>query len=163
MKLPRVKIQVRDLNFYYGKIPCPEGAINLDIAKNQVTAFYRAIHVAAVNQRYCGTFNKMYSLYPGQRGKVKFCWMATIFSPTPGYRAAARKSEWYFQKPTPFPDVYDNIAFGVRLFGFVSRRYGRARAVGVDQSRIMERNQKINCTRAFSLSGGRQRAAVHCA
>lgn len=45
------KIQVRDLNFYYGKFHALKN-INLDIAKNQVTAFIgpirlRKIHAAA--------------------------------------------------------------------------------------------------------------------
>jgi len=58
------KIQVRDLNFYYGKFHALKN-INLDIAKNQVTAF--------IGPSGCGkstllrTFNKMYSLYPEQR------------------------------------------------------------------------------------------------
>ncbi|MFP3481221.1 ATP-binding cassette domain-containing protein, partial [Burkholderia sp. SIMBA_057] len=58
------KIQVRNLNFYYGKYHALKN-INLDIAKNQVTAF--------IGPSGCGkstllrTFNKMYSLYPDQR------------------------------------------------------------------------------------------------
>lgn len=60
------KIQVRDLNFYYGKFHALKN-INLDIAKNQVTAF--------IGPSGCGkstllrTFNKMYSLYPEQRAE----------------------------------------------------------------------------------------------
>ena len=60
------KIQVRDLNFYYGKFHALKN-INLDIAKIQVTAF--------IGPSGCGkstllrTFNKMYSLYPEQRAE----------------------------------------------------------------------------------------------
>ncbi|EPY2706211.1 ATP-binding cassette domain-containing protein, partial [Yersinia enterocolitica] len=60
------KIQVRDLNFYYGKFHALKN-ISLDIAKNQVTAF--------IGPSGCGkstllrTFNKMYQLYPDQRAE----------------------------------------------------------------------------------------------
>lgn len=59
-------IQVRDLNFYYGKFHALKN-VNLDIAKNQVTAF--------IGPSGCGkstllrTFNKMFSLYPEQRAE----------------------------------------------------------------------------------------------
>jgi phosphate transport system ATP-binding protein len=59
-------IQVRDLNFYYGKFHALKN-INLDIAKKQVTAF--------IGPSGCGkstllrTFNKMFSLYPEQRAE----------------------------------------------------------------------------------------------
>ena len=60
------KIQVRDLNFYYGKFHALKN-ITLDIAKNKVTAF--------IGPSGCGkstllrTFNKMYQLYPEQRAE----------------------------------------------------------------------------------------------
>ncbi len=71
--------------------------------------------------------------------------MATIFSPTPGISLLrnARKVRDGIPEADAVPmSIYDNIAFGVRLFEAVSCRYGRARAVGVDQSRIMERKQR---------------------
>lgn len=67
------KIQVRDLNFYYGKFHALKN-IN-PISQRTVTAF--------IGPSGCGkstllrTFNKMYSLYPEQRAKVKFCWTVT--------------------------------------------------------------------------------------
>ena len=83
------KISVRDLNFYCGKFHALKD-INLDIAKNQVTAF--------IGPSGCGkstllrTFNKMFELYPSSVRKAKFCWMATIFSPIPRIsRCCARK------------------------------------------------------------------------
>ena len=60
----------------------------------------------------------MYSLYPGQRavGEIlldgRNCW-------TPGVdlNMLRAKVGMVFQKPTPFPmSIYDNIAFGVRLY-----------------------------------------------
>ena len=70
------KIQVRDLNFYYGQFHALKN-ISLDIAKNKVTAF--------IGPSGCGkstllrTFNKMYALYNEQRAEGESCWMAPIF------------------------------------------------------------------------------------
>jgi len=111
----RVKIGVRDLNFYYGKFQALKN-INLDIPEHKVTAF--------IGPSGCGkstllrTFNRMFELYPDQRaeGEINI----------DGQNVLARKDDvslirarvgMVFQKPTPFPmSIYDNIAFGVRLF-----------------------------------------------
>ena len=114
------KIQVRDLNFYYGKFHALKN-INLDIAKNQVTAF--------IGPSGCGkstllrTFNKMYSLYPEQRAEGEILLDGdNILTNTQDIALLRAKVGMVFQKPTPFPmSIYDNIAFGVRLFEKLSR------------------------------------------
>ena len=114
------KIQVRDLNFYYGKFHALKN-INLDIAKNQVTAF--------IGPSGCGkstllrTFNKMYSLYPEQRAEGEIILDGeNILTQAQDIALLRAKVGMVFQKPTPFPmSIYDNIAFGVRLFEKLSR------------------------------------------
>ena len=109
------KIQVRNLNFYYGKFHALKN-INLDIAKNQVTAF--------IGPSGCGkstllrTFNKMYSLYPEQRAEGDILLDGDNILATHQDIALLRaRVGMVFQNPTPFPmSIYDNIAFGVRLF-----------------------------------------------
>src|SRR5678816_2477010 len=67
----RIKLDVRDLNFYYGKFQALKN-INLQIAEKKVTAF--------IGPSGCGkstllrVFNRMYELYPEQRavGEVRF-------------------------------------------------------------------------------------------
>ena len=109
------KLQVRDLNFYYGKYSALRN-INLDIAKNMVTAF--------IGPSGCGkstllrTFNRMYELYPDQRATGEILLDGhNILSPREDlYRLRARVG-MVFQKPTPFPmSIYENIAFGIRLY-----------------------------------------------
>src|SRR5690606_19789032 len=108
------KIQVRDLNFYYSKFHALKN-INLDIAKNQVTAF--------IGPSGCGkstllrTFNNMYSLYPEQRAEGEiFLDGENILTQAQDIALPRAKVGMVFQKPTPFPmSIYDNIAFGVRL------------------------------------------------
>ncbi len=103
------KIQVRDLNFYYGKFHALKN-ISLDIAKNQVTAF--------IGPSGCGkstllrTFNKMYQLYPEQRAEGDILLDGqNILTDKQDIALLRAKVGMVFQKPTPFPmSIYDNIA-----------------------------------------------------
>ncbi|WP_096662702.1 MULTISPECIES: phosphate ABC transporter ATP-binding protein PstB [unclassified Polaromonas] len=110
-----VKMSVRDLNFYYGKFHAIKN-VNLDIPEKKVTAF--------IGPSGCGkstllrTFNRMYELYPDQRaeGQVMMGGENMITSKEDVSLIRARIG-MVFQKPTPFPmSIYDNIAYGVKLF-----------------------------------------------
>ncbi len=109
------KIAVRDLNFYYGKFHALKG-INLDIPEKKVTAF--------IGPSGCGkstllrTFNRMFELYPEQRADGQILLDGENLLQSKQDVALIRaKVGMVFQKPTPFPmSIYDNIAFGVKLF-----------------------------------------------
>jgi phosphate transport system ATP-binding protein len=65
----------------------------------------------------------MYSLYPGQRaeGEIKL-YGEDILSKSQDLNLLRAQVGMVFQKPTPFPmSIYDNIAFGVRLYENLSR------------------------------------------
>ncbi len=109
------KISVRNLDFYYGKFHALKG-INLNIPEKKVTAF--------IGPSGCGKstllriFNRMYELYPEQRaeGEIILDGENLLTSKTDVALLRA-KVGMVFQKPTPFPmSIYDNIAFGVKLF-----------------------------------------------
>ena len=111
----KTAIQIRKLNFFYGKFQGLRN-INLDIAEHKVTAF--------IGPSGCGkstllrTLNRMYSLYPGQRaeGEINF-YGQNILDPKQDLNLLRARIGMVFQKPTPFPmSIYDNIAFGVRLY-----------------------------------------------
>lgn len=114
------KLSVRNLNFYYGKFHALKN-INLDITKNQVTAF--------IGPSGCGkstllrTFNKMFELYPEQRAEGEILLDGdNILTNTQDIALLRAKVGMVFQKPTPFPmTIYENIAFGVRLYEDLSR------------------------------------------
>jgi phosphate transport system ATP-binding protein len=108
-------IAIRDLNFYYGKFQGLKN-IHLNIAERKVTAF--------IGPSGCGkstllrAINRMYSLYPGQRaeGQINF-YGQNILDPKQDLNMLRARIGMVFQKPTPFPmSIYDNIAFGVRLY-----------------------------------------------
>jgi phosphate transport system ATP-binding protein len=113
-------IEVRDLNFFYGKFQGLRN-VTMDIAERKVTAF--------IGPSGCGkstllrTLNRMYSLYPGQRaeGEINF-YGQNILDPKQDLNLLRARIGMVFQKPTPFPmTIYDNIAFGVRLYENLSR------------------------------------------
>jgi phosphate transport system ATP-binding protein len=112
---PASKISVKDLSFYYGKFRALK-AINLEIPENKVTAF--------IGPSGCGkstllrTFNRMYELYPDQRAEGEILLDGeNLLTSKQDVALIRAKIGMVFQKPTPFPmSIYDNIAFGVRLF-----------------------------------------------
>ena len=115
------KVTARNLNFYYGEHHALKN-INLTLGTNRVTAF--------IGPSGCGKstllriFNRMYDLYPGQRaeGEVMFDG-EDILSPRQDLNLLRARIGMVFQKPTPFPmSIYDNIAFGVRLYERLSAR-----------------------------------------
>jgi len=108
-------IEVNNLNFFYGKFQALKN-INLNIVEKKITAF--------IGPSGCGkstllrVFNRMYDLYPEQKaeGEVKL-YGDNILHPKRDLNLLRAKVGMIFQKPTPFPmSIYDNIAFGVRLY-----------------------------------------------
>lgn len=116
----RPKLAVRDLNFYYGSFQALK-RINLDIPERKVTAF--------IGPSGCGkstllrTFNRMFELYPEQRAEGSIMIDGeNILTSRQDVSLIRAKIGMVFQKPTPFPmSIYDNIAFGVRLFESLPR------------------------------------------
>jgi phosphate transport system ATP-binding protein len=116
----KTKLEVKDLNFYYGDFQALK-SVNLTIPERKVTAF--------IGPSGCGkstllrTFNKMYALYPEQRAEGQILMDGEDLITSKKDIALIRsKIGMVFQKPTPFPmSIYENIAFGVRLFEKLSK------------------------------------------
>jgi phosphate transport system ATP-binding protein len=115
------KMSIRDLGFFYGRFQALAN-VSFDLAAREVTAF--------IGPSGCGkstllrTLNRMYSLYPGQRatGQILFNG-ANILDAATDLNLLRAKVGMVFQKPTPFPmSIYDNIAFGIRLYDRLSSR-----------------------------------------
>jgi phosphate transport system ATP-binding protein len=118
---PKAKLEVRDLQFYYGGFHALKN-ISLDIPERMVTAF--------IGPSGCGkstllrTFNKMYALYPEQRAEGQILMDGENLIDIKQDVALVRaRIGMVFQRPTPFPmSIYDNVAFGVRLFERLIKR-----------------------------------------
>jgi len=150
------KIQVRDLNFYYGKFHALKN-ISLDIARNQVTAF--------IGPSGCGkstllrTMNKMYQLYPDQRAEGEILLDGEdILTDKRDVSLLRARVGMVFQKPTPFPmSIYDNIAFGVRLFEKLSRTEMEERVQwSLTKAALWNETKDKLHQSGYSLSGGQQ-------
>jgi len=110
-----VRIAVNNLNFYYGDFRSLKD-ISLDFYDRQVTAL--------IGPSGCGkstllrTFNRIYSLYPEQRAEGQILLDGqNVLSPAVDVNELRARVGMVFQKPTPFPmSIYDNIAFGIRLY-----------------------------------------------
>ena len=115
-----VKLAVRNLNFFYGKFHALKN-INLDIPEKKVTAF--------IGPSGCGkstllrTFNRMFELYPEQRAEGEILLDGeNILKSKQDVSLMRAKVGMVFQKPNPFPmSIYENVAFGVRLFESLPR------------------------------------------
>ena len=120
MNTNAIKLQVKNLNFFYGKFHALK-SINLDIPAGQVTAF--------IGPSGCGkstllrTFNRMFELYPGMRAEGEILLdNQNLLSKSVDVNMLRAKVGMVFQKPTPFPmSIYDNITFGVKLYENLSK------------------------------------------
>ena len=114
------KMAIRSLDFYYGKFHALKN-VGLDVAERRVTAF--------IGPSGCGkstllrTFNRMFELYPEQRAEGAIVLDGeNLLTSKQDVALVRAKVGMVFQKPTPFPmSIYDNIAFGVKLFENLSR------------------------------------------
>src|SRR5260221_3851372 len=109
------KVAIRNLEFFYGDSRALKG-ISLPLYANKATAF--------IGPSGCGkstllrVLNRMYDLYPGQRatGHVMFDG-EHLLDASQDINLLRARIGMVFQKPTPFPmSIYENIAFGIRLY-----------------------------------------------
>ncbi len=153
---PKIAIQIRKMNFFYGKFQGLKD-INLDVMEHKVTAF--------IGPSGCGkstllrALNRMYSLYPGQRaeGEINF-YGQNILEPKQDLNLLRARIGMVFQKPTPFPmSIYDNIAFGVRLYENLAKGEMDERVQWALTKTALwnEAKDKLNQS-GLALSGGQQ-------
>ncbi|MEB0133980.1 phosphate ABC transporter ATP-binding protein PstB [Actimicrobium sp. CCC2.4] len=149
-------IAISDLNFFYGTFQGLKN-INLNIHEKKVTAF--------IGPSGCGkstllrTLNRMYDLYPGQRAEGQIIYRGkNILDTDQDVNALRAKVGMVFQKPTPFPmSIYDNIAFGVRLYENLPKGEMDERVEWALNKAALwtEVKDKLNKS-GLSLSGGQQ-------
>ena len=150
------KITIRNLEFFYGDARALKN-INLSLYANKTTAF--------IGPSGCGKstllriLNRMYDLYPGQRatGQVLFDG-ENLLDASVDINLLRARIGMVFQKPTPFPmSIYDNIAFGIRLYEKMpkSELDGRVEEALRGAALWEEVKDKLNSS-GLGLSGGQQ-------
>ncbi len=151
------KLDVKNLDFTYQNGHRVLKGVNMSISKNAVTAF--------IGPSGCGkstllrTFNRMYDLYPGQTASGEILLDGrNILSKDVDLNDLRAKVGMVFQKPTPFPmSIYENVAFGIRLYEKISKAEMDAR---VEQALTVtalwgEVKEKLHQS-GLGLSGGQQ-------
>ena len=153
---PETKIKVDNLQFFYGSFQGLKN-INLDILERRITAF--------IGPSGCGkstllrTFNRMYDLYPGQRAEGKIMMNGkNVLEKDQDLNLLRAKVGMVFQKPTPFPmSIYDNVAFGVKLYESLSKAEMDERVEWALNKAAIWNEAKDKLTQSgLSLSGGQQ-------
>jgi phosphate transport system ATP-binding protein len=154
-RLPE-KISVKDLKFFYGANLALKG-INLPLYDRKVTAF--------IGPSGCGkstllrVLNRMYDLYPKQRAEGEVLLDGeNILDPRQDLNLLRARIGMVFQKPTPFPmTIYENIAFGIRLYETLSKSEmdGRVEQALRGAALWDEVKDKLGAS-GLSLSGGQQ-------
>jgi phosphate transport system ATP-binding protein len=112
---PNIRIDIQDLSFYYGGTKALKN-VTLPLYNQKVTAF--------IGPSGCGkstllrVLNRIYELYPNQRAEGKVIFDGTdILGSKQDTNLLRARVGMVFQKPTPFPmTIYDNIAYGIRLY-----------------------------------------------
>jgi phosphate transport system ATP-binding protein len=150
------KVSIRNLEFFYGDSRALK-SINLSLYANKTTAF--------IGPSGCGKstllriLNRMYDLYPGQRatGEVMFDG-DNLLAPGVDINLLRARIGMVFQKPTPFPmSIYENIAFGIRLYEKLPRAEIDARVEhALRRAALWEEVKDKLASSGLGLSGGQQ-------
>jgi phosphate transport system ATP-binding protein len=152
----KVKLDVQNLDFFYGKAHSLKG-ISIPFEANAVTAL--------IGPSGCGkstllrSLNRMYALYPGQRATGKVILDGEdILRPGVNLAMLRAKVGMVFQKPTPFPmSIFENVAFGVRLYETLNRAEMAARVEeSLRRAALWDEVKDKLHTSGLGLSGGQQ-------
>jgi phosphate transport system ATP-binding protein len=150
------KISIRNLNFFYG---------TSQALKNITLSLYERNVTAVIGPSGCGkstllrVLNRMYDLYPGQRASGEALLDGeNILSPTIDVNLLRSRIGMVFQRPTPFPmSIYENIAFGIRLYERLPRSELDGRVELALRGAALWNEVKDNLKASGeSLSGGQQ-------
>ena len=149
------KVNIKDLNFYYGTSKALKN-ITLPLMDRKVTAF--------IGPSGCGkstllrAINRIFELYPNQRAEGEILMDGENLLKTKDLNLLRARIGMVFQKPTPFPmSIYDNVAFGIKLYERIPRSEmdGRVEHALTRAAIWGEVKDKLGAS-GLSLSGGQQ-------
>jgi phosphate transport system ATP-binding protein len=150
------RIKINNLDFYYGETRALK-SISVALYEKKVTAF--------IGPSGCGkstllrVLNRMYDLYPHQRATGEVIFSAdNILLPQQDLNLLRARIGMVFQKPTPFPmSIYENIAFGIRLYDRLpkSELDGRVET-SLRRTALWDEVKDKLSANGQSLSGGQQ-------
>lgn len=151
-----MKIEVKDINFYYGTFHALKN-ISMEIEQNKVVAF--------IGPSGCGKstflrlFNRMNDLIPDTRltGQILIDGQ-DVYAPGVEVDVLRKEVGMVFQRPNPFPmSIFENVAYGLRVNGVKDKTFIAQRVEETLRGAALwdEVKDKIK-TSAYALSGGQQ-------
>jgi len=149
------KVDIKDLSFFYGATKSLKN-ITLPIFDRKVTAF--------IGPSGCGkstllrAINRIYELYPNQHAEGSITLDGEDVLAIKDLNLLRARIGMVFQKPTPFPmSIYDNVAFGIKLYERLPRSEMDDRIENALTRAALwgEVKDKLNAS-GLSLSGGQQ-------
>ena len=153
---PPIKVDIRDLSFFYGQTKALKN-VTMPLYRNNVTAF--------IGPSGCGkstllrALNRIYEMYPNQRAEGEVIVDGeNILDSRQDVNLLRAKLGMVFQKPTPFPmTIFDNIAFGIRMYERLSKSELDDRVERALRNAALwdEVKDKLGAS-GLSLSGGQQ-------
>ncbi|MBO0903785.1 phosphate ABC transporter ATP-binding protein PstB [Jiella sonneratiae] len=150
------KIELKDVSFFYGKSQAIKD-IRMTLPERAVTAF--------IGPSGCGKstllrmFNRIYEIYPNQRAEGEILLDGeNILQKSQDLNLLRARVGMVFQKPTPFPmSIYENIAFGIRLYEKLGRTEMDERVEkALRRAALWEEVKDKLSTSGLGLSGGQQ-------
>jgi phosphate transport system ATP-binding protein len=150
-----VKLATRNLDFFYGDSRALK-SVSIPFSRNKVTAL--------IGPSGCGkstllrTLNRMYALYPGQKATGEILMDGENILKSRDLARLRSRIGMVFQKPTPFPmSIYDNVAYGVRLYESLSKADMDARVEeSLRRSALWDEVKDKLKDSGLGLSGGQQ-------
>jgi phosphate transport system ATP-binding protein len=152
---PKPKVDIKDLSFFYGSTKSLKN-ITLPVYDRKVTAF--------IGPSGCGkstllrAINRIYELYPNQHAEGSITLDGEDVLEFKDLNLLRARIGMVFQKPTPFPmSIYDNVAFGIKLYERLPRSEldGRVEDALTRAALWTEVKDKLTAS-GLSLSGGQQ-------
>ncbi|MEJ5228090.1 phosphate ABC transporter ATP-binding protein PstB [Thermodesulfovibrio sp.] len=153
-----IKLEVKDLNFYYGDFKALKN-ININIPTKKITALIGPSGCGKTTLLRC--FNRMHDLYPGSRYEGSIIFnpdRINIASPNIDLLDLRRRIGMVFQRPNPFPkSIFENVAYGLRVNGVRDKKLIKERVEWALNSAALwdEVKDRLDAN-AYSLSGGQQ-------
>ena len=151
----KIKVDIKDLSFFYGETKSLK-SITLPLMDRKVTAF--------IGPSGCGkstllrAINRIFELYPHQRAEGEILMDGENLLKVKDLNLLRARIGMVFQKPTPFPmSIYDNVAFGIKLYERIPRSEmdGRVEQALTRAALLGEVKDKLGAS-GLSLSGGQQ-------
>jgi phosphate transport system ATP-binding protein len=151
---PPVVFDVADVSVYYGAFRAIRDA-SLEIREHEITAFIGPSGCGKSTMLRC--FDRMNDLIEGARVEGKLLYRGVdLYGPRIDAVEVRKQIGMVFQKPNPFPkSIYDNVAFGPRLFGMKDDLDGIVEQ-SLRQAALWDEVKDRLKKSAIGLSGGQQ-------